>query len=472
MKWIFAVVFAVAIILSVIAQVSLTKDLQDDVVCTLVWATDDNPARTEQMELFRQWHQEKYGEKIGIRLDPVNYDFSKIVVQSLSGAGPDVFDFYGVESLERYISSGIILDVTGVAKEKGFNKELAWEGIWSSFVSNGRQYGFPDNVAAFCLLYNKNVFDRAGEPYPDSSWTWHKFLEVAKKISGPRGNGLRQYALMDIDPTILLVQNGAQMFSPEGTHCIFDSPEGIEALKFFDEMRTVHKVMPTAADLQSQSGVGGWGGGWVNMFATEYFATTAAGRFWFIAFSRDTKAAINRGKPAPFNLGVTNIPHFNRRWSKAGARCTGIVRTSKNIKYAYRFLEYLASETFNRQINRTYDALAPVKKYCVGPDGISDGLLPLPGLEAANDPVWATSMENASETMTSPFIPPYRIENLWLENKEALDAEGVTPEECLHRFAGLVNEEIQRNIKRDPELKKKYDAAIAREKEMAKEKTE
>jgi len=468
MKWVFVIIFVAAVLLSVIAVVTLPKHRADDVVCTLVWATDDNPARAEQMELFRQWYREKYGEKIDIRIDPAAaWDYSKIVVQSIAGAGPDLFDFFGMEGLERLLSSGILLDVTDTANAKGFGRDAAWESIWTSFVFDGRQYGFPDNVTADCILYHKKQFEKAGLPLPSGDWTWDEFLAVAKHFSYARGQGLRQYAILDLDPLVMIYQNGGTMFTPEGTRCCIDSPEAIEALQFFDDLRRVHKVMPTAAELASQSAAGGWGGNWINLFATGYFTMAAAGRWWFIGLARDASAAIAEGKPSPYDIGVAPMPYFKKKYVRCGARVTGISRTSKNITYALRFLEYLASEPFNRQINRTFDALAPAKKYCTGPSGIADGPAPPPGLEAANDPMWTTVMEYAREADRSPFIPPYRVGTLWWELKGSLDAGDVSPEQMLHTLAARINEEIRRNVKKDPALRARYEEALARENNAA-----
>ncbi len=463
MKWLFTIIFAVAVLLAVIANVTMPKGEHDDVVCTLVWATDENPARAEQMELFRMWYLDKYHEKIDIRIDPLNYDFSKIVVQSLSGAGPDLFDYFGCQALERFISSGIILDVTDEANAHGFNKELVWEGVWASFVSNGRQYAFPDNVANYTLIYQKKLFHDAGIPYPKGDWTWDEFLEVAKKLSHPREGGMRQFALLAVSPMTLIYQNDAHMFTTEGTRCTFDSPQAIQALQFFEDMRTKYKVMPTAADLASQAAIGGWGGNEPNLFATGYFASVLAGRYWYIGFARDAQQAIAQGKPSPFDLGVAPVPYFKHQWGKAGARCTGISRTSKHVKYALRFQQYLASEPYNRQINRTFDALAPVKKYCTGPQGIADGAPPLPGLEGANDSIWVTAMKYAHDAEVSPFIPAYRVELLWTEMSQAFDSGDLTAEQMLRRFTSLVNEEIQRNVKRHPALHAQYEVSLEKE---------
>ncbi|MBD3392407.1 MAG: extracellular solute-binding protein [Chitinivibrionales bacterium] len=461
-KWVFLSVFVIAVLMSGVANMTLPRDDKLGVP-TLVWVTDDNPARQEQMQLFRQWHREHYGEEVDIRIDPSNYDRGKIVVQSLSGAGPDVFDYYGASQLERYVASGILLDVTEVARDKGFSKEVVWEGIWPNFVSEGRQYGFPDNVNVELILYHKDMFDRAGVPYPDGDWTWEEFIEVARKLAGASPDARRQYALLRVEPSMMMRQNGARMFSPEGTRCTWNSPEAVEALEFYHNLRAKHHVMPTAAELESHATAGGWGVGQINIFATKRFAMTQAGRWWFVGFERDARQMIAHGKKPPFDLGVVEPPHFGRHYYTGGARCTGISRTSRNRKYALRFLEYLASKPFNRQINRTYDAIAPVVEHCTGPTGIADGPEPIEGLEAADSKVWADAMAEVKPEEISPFIPPYRVEKLWREHKELLDADAATAEEVLEEFAQLVDDEIRRNVERDPDLKQRYKKAMRKE---------
>jgi len=76
-------------------------------------------------------------------------------------------------------------------------------------------------------------------------------------------------------------------------------------------------------------------------------------------------------------------------------------------------------------------------------------------------------MSYAFEGERSPFIPPYRVGTLWWEQIGLLGAESVSAGQMLRRLAELVNEEIQRNVKSDPVVRKRYEAALAKEKESA-----
>ena len=54
------------------------------------WASDPNPARTEQIALFNRLYEDK---KVRVVLDP-SADVLKILTQAAAGSGPDVFDIY------------------------------------------------------------------------------------------------------------------------------------------------------------------------------------------------------------------------------------------------------------------------------------------------------------------------------------------------------------------------------------------
>jgi hypothetical protein len=130
-----------------------------------------------------------------------------------------------------------------------------------------------------------------------------------------------------------------------------------------------------------------------------------------------------------------------------------------------RFLEYLASETYNRQVNRCFDALAPTMKYCSKPYALSDGKPDMPGLPGANDQQWVDLMQYAHGGDYSPFITPYHTDNYLTNNMDLWDNGKMTTKEALDKTAQQINAEIQHNLALDPKLKKRYDALIAKEQE-------
>jgi multiple sugar transport system substrate-binding protein len=456
MKWVLLATLVGAIALTVWAKVTVPVEHVNG-VAKLVWATDDNPARQEQMALFKQWHLKHYGEPIEIIIDPNNTSHDKVVIQSLAGVGPDLFDFSGNSDLERYIKSGILLEVTDAAKAQGFSYQLVWPSIKSSFVTQeGRQYGFPDNAAAYMLIYNKDMFDKAGVPYPKPGWTWDEFLQTAQRLSGKRPDGMPQYAIANVQAMEMIHQNGGQIFSPEGTHCTLNSPEALYALQYYADLSHKYHVMPTASETNSISSAGGWGGGTTSQFTAKYLAMYETGRWTFTGFAKDAGTIA-------FDLGVAEVPCFKQQWVDGWARSTGINRNSHNVKYALRFLEFLASEEFNKEVNSRFDSTATVMKYDQGPTGIAAGAPPPKGLESANDPLWMKAFAYAHDMDSSPFVPPYRVGDLWTEAVGNLDAQVTTPAETLRDYAQKIDDEIQRNVAKDPLLRAQYQQALAKE---------
>jgi ABC-type glycerol-3-phosphate transport system substrate-binding protein len=120
MRWLFGSVLGVLILASLVAW-KISPGAVHDGKTLLFWVSDDNPARREQMDLFNQLHPQ-----YELRLDAGNSGMDKVMVQSSSGVGPDIFDCYGVNQLEVYVASGIAWDITDELTQRGIKPELTW----------------------------------------------------------------------------------------------------------------------------------------------------------------------------------------------------------------------------------------------------------------------------------------------------------------------------------------------------------
>lgn len=84
-----------------------------------------------------------------------------------------------LQSLTPYLEKGLIDDLMPVSKEGIYTGEN------SALV--GQYISVPLFVDARTILYNKEIFDEAGVPYPDTSWTHEEFLANAEKLTGTFG---------------------------------------------------------------------------------------------------------------------------------------------------------------------------------------------------------------------------------------------------------------------------------------------
>ena len=419
-------------------------------VVELTWATDENPYRREQIRMFEEWHRRKYGREVRLKLDVANYNQAKIVVQSIAGAGPDLFDFFGPVQMEAFRQSGIMLDVTEAAKQRGFDVGRFWPALASTLESGGRQYAVPDNAVTKLLLVNLDVAEKAGVTLPTEGCTWPELVDLASRLTIRTGSQVQCFGILELDWMELVLGNGGRFLNEDGTRCLLDSPETTEALTFYSDLIFKHRVLPSPADLASMSSRGGFGAGNLNLFVAERGAMLQFGRYAYMAIEQINAENARLGR-AP--LRVMPLPPLRGKRSgiMAAARCTSVNAKSQHTEEALHFLEFLASEEFNRYINATSDALNCVVEYAKGPDGISGGRAPLPG---ADDPAWVTSMEQAQGLPYSPYVAGDLFNRILQMELERMLNRLQSPADTARRMQEQINAEIQRFMILHPELRR------------------
>ena len=235
-----------------------------DAVPTLVWSTDDNPARRTQAALFRAWYLRTYNEPIDIVTDPANRDITKVVIQCVAGKGPDIIESYGPSQLQQMVDAGVALDVTEAAREGGFGIERAFEAAWPSMaVEQGGgdwlQYAFPCNVGYTVLFYHRDLFEQAGVQPPSGPWSIEQATEKAKAlIQNARDRGIeRRVGIMNLGAWDMALAAGGRFLNEQGTASVYNSPETIAGLIAFQNMMYVDRVSPTPAEAASMATAGG-----------------------------------------------------------------------------------------------------------------------------------------------------------------------------------------------------------------------
>ncbi len=417
----------------------------------LVWVSDDNPVRREQIELFNKLNPDYH-----LRLDPQNTGMEKVIVQSLAGVGPDVFDCYTGFQLMAFVRSGIALDVTDELAARGADPDAVWPCLKPLFMLNGRVYGHPDNTHAPAIWYNKKMFDEAGVPYPTSDWTWAEFIDIAERLTVRDARGRpRQFGLMmgrwDWQ-SIFLPKWGARFYTPEGTRCILDSPEAAAGAQFVRDLMFEYEVMPTATEEMAMATAGGWGSGPISMFGGGRAAMAIGGRWWLCILRQKDYAHLDLGAVA-----IPAGPVTDELWG--GGRSTLVNANSENIDGALAFLEYMHGPHWNRLVNRQADALGPVRKYHYGEYEAEFLRNPEHPDEDYND-VWRTALENAVPTEVSPYVNGQRVERIMTKQTDLIWAGLKTGEEAMTDAAREINEAIVEQLEIDPVLREQYYAAL------------
>ncbi len=445
MKHVFAGAFLVMGLLCVVAWIWQPRTEDDRI--ELVWGTDDNPVRRGQIDLFNKMYP-----KYRLRIDPHNAtSMDKVIVQSLAGVGPDLFDCTSAYQLSAYVRSGIALDCTEQLTARGILPEHVWPAVRPLMVLDDRLYGFPRNASSFAVWYNKKIFDRHGEPYPTDDWTWDDFIEIGKRLTVRNERGqISQFAMIGyLEWRVAHYQHGANMFTPEGTRCILDSPEATAAMQFTHDLVHKYELMPTAAQIAAISSAGGWGFDTIAPFGAGRSAMALGGRWW-LCILRDPSYD-------HLDLGVVSIPAgpSRREWGYGGA--TLINAAGKNIEGALCFLECMHGKEWTELINRQADGLGPVAEHCYSEDFLLNPEYP----EEKYNAVWRTSLEASEPDQVCPYVNGQTVDRALIKLADIIKGDIKSGAQAARDLAKELNESIVDVLEIDPVARERYREALA-----------
>jgi multiple sugar transport system substrate-binding protein len=258
------------------------------------------------------------------------------IVPTWAAAGqlPDIIYVHGryafpwnheglMKPLDEFIKADAAFDIQGV-----------WPEALRLYSYKGKQYEIPYDHGPVIMGYNKDVFDQAGLKYPDETWTWDTFLDVAKKTTDPKkpqwGYGGYYGNVVSLGNEFGIALTGpfgGKIFNDDDTKLLLDSPESIAGLQFHADLITKHKVAPTQAESQAYP-QGAHIAGVCAMFALASWGSPSM--IQFANFKWDV---------APWPKGP--------KGQKTGSFGSGfgITRDSKQPDIAWKYLrEYLSKE--------------------------------------------------------------------------------------------------------------------------------
>ncbi len=232
------------------------KEAKEAKKISLVWSGYEYPEfnriRIEQTKRFEELHPE-----MSVRYNPIsggsNYT-AKILSLAVGGILPDIF-FVPVGSELDFARRGILLDLTPYIE-----KDKEYFGQIPSYLINFMRYregiySMPGNLGVHCLFYNKKLFDAEGIPYPDENWTWNGFLEAAIKLTKRDSRGVAyQFGTVLPIRVTLIYSFGGEIWNKDRTKSIFNSPNNIKALTFYQELYRKYKVAPSPLKAKVEGG--------------------------------------------------------------------------------------------------------------------------------------------------------------------------------------------------------------------------
>ena len=458
MKYLFGAILLLLIFASV-GQYMATPEASSELPI-LYWVTDPNPARDQQISKFHQWlkvHAPAKDQYI-LRLDAANQGPQKLVIQGVSGVAGDLIDVTGFD-MDYLVAIGMLDDVTDSARVMGFDPSQTFSAVEPVISSDERQYLFPGNVWGHMVLVNKDAFAKYNIPLPPKRWNFDQFEALGKafvQAANVPGEVQKNYFINSLGRPSLRGSLGLSWFNETMTRCTLDDTRNAALLARLYKWTHVDHILPTPAEIASFSASVGYGGTQAAYFYDGKYACLMDGRNMLIQM---------RLYSEPVNMTAVEPPNDGYPNTAVCARAVGIYKGSKHRDLARYFLEFLASEEYNRNIVADADALPPNPKYTQLPEYIAPPDYPNEGdLHQAFDVAFR---EIGVSYAISPFVLYSVSAKIELDTFNGMMSSryGQTPEEAGSRAAQIssdaINREIERSLAENKQLRPEYDKRLA-----------
>jgi multiple sugar transport system substrate-binding protein len=282
---------------------------------------------------------EKSHPNVEIQFEPVSQadKAKKFIIASEANNAPDVIHCE-IQDIPPFITKGYLLNLNPLIQKekKGFMDQWAEEprkiGIY-----RGQVRAIPDDAQSMVIYYNPEIFKAAGLDPNKPPKTWEEFREYAKKMT----NGKDQWGFgMVANKSASLISRyfpilwsfGGDIFDAKMTKCTLDSPESIQAFKYFVELYTKDGVTPPAPNEMSAQDV------------RTFMAQKKIGMLIGSGFTISIVDALNPNLKAREVLRVAPLPVGKKNVTFAQIDFWGISRSTKIKAAAWDWIKYLTSK--------------------------------------------------------------------------------------------------------------------------------
>lgn len=275
-------------------------------------------------EMIKAFEKKNPNIDVNSELTPYNDYFTKLQTRIAGGNAPDVFEL-NYENFVQYASKGTLADLSSFIKnDKDFKPEQLNQEAYKAFQYEDKQYGMVESFSNVVTFYNKDLFDKAGVPYPTPEWTWKDELDAAKKLTNVKDHVWGTYAPVTMNEFFkVAAQNGGGIFDKDGKVNI-NSPQNVEALSYMTDNVLKHNVTPSPSDLSGQESG--------DLFKNGQLAILHTGIWMFDQF-----------KDVPFKWDIQLEAGNSQKAHHFFANSLAVSKDSKEKEAAYKFASFMSA---------------------------------------------------------------------------------------------------------------------------------
>jgi multiple sugar transport system substrate-binding protein len=289
----------------------------------------------------------------------------------------------------------------------------------------GQIYGLPLDIAGWAIYYNRGIFDRAGLPYPDASWTWKTFLDIARELTRDLdGDGIVDqygaYVKLKMGVIELLAgQSGAMILNQDNSKCLFDTPEGRAVIQLLYDLIVKYQVVPPADVRAGQ-----------DVFAAQKVAMALLMRGEVTGFRQSLV----------FDWDVISVPKWPGKKPNAlivGGSNPWVISSNTELPEAsWRFLKFFTGKEASREMTET-GRFVPARRSVAESPAFLDTSPP------ENNRAFLDLIQSPNTVFVPRFQRYKRLEKVFEDNFQFLAEGKTTVEECVAAIARQVDRLIE-----------------------------
>lgn len=264
-----------------------------------LWVRSDG---SEFMPKLVEAFNAKGDDKAELQIVPVNELVQKYAIAAAGGSQPDALSLDLIFT-PSFAQAGQLKDLTDFAKSLPYYDQLSKAHL-SVGSYDGRIYGMPFSADASVLVWNKDLFKKAGLDPEKAPTTWAEIRKDAEAV-GALGDDTYGFYFSGncggcniFTFTPLIWASGGNLFEDEGAKATVKTPQLKEALEFY---RGMAKDGLVPAGSQTDSG-------------SNFFAAFAGGNIGITPSGSFAIGALNNQYP-DLHYGVTYLPGKDGDWS-------------------------------------------------------------------------------------------------------------------------------------------------------------
>ena len=256
----------------------------------------------------------------------------KVAIMLAGGTDIDVFFLKDQSMFARELEKDNLLNLDDLIAENGYDTSV-YGGAIEQLTVDGNIWALPYRNDTWILVYNRDLFDAAGVPYPTNDMTWTQYREVARQMTSGSGNDQIWGTYLHTWSSIYRLPGQADL--EEGDICTADY-SGLR--RAFDLITSIQLVDHSAQDYATNRALGSHYTGmfWSGQVAMFYMGTWNLGQ---------NVNAIREGN-MDFDWGIAQVP----QWEGKRDACLGLVTgasinaNSDSPQQAFELLEYICGE--------------------------------------------------------------------------------------------------------------------------------